>query len=181
MCAWPDCRSTASGRARSEAERRGEKGWLLTLDFPTYHGVVTYADDPSLRRELYEAWSTRASDRGPHAHRFDNTPVMRAILALRHEAAQMLGFPSFAEYSLASKMAESVADVRAFLDDLAARSLPAGRARDERAGSLRGTRRWKRGTSPTTRRSCGARATTSPTNSCARISPSIACCPARSP
>jgi len=114
-------------RARSEAEQRGEKGWLLTLDFPTYHAVVTHADDAGLRRELYEAWSTRASDRGPQAQRFDNTKVMQEILRLRHEAARMLDFPSFAEYSLASKMAQSVDEVRSFIDDLATRSLPAGR------------------------------------------------------
>jgi oligopeptidase A len=113
-------------RAQSEAAQRGETGWLLTLDFPTYHAVVTHAEDAKLRRELYEAWSTRASDRGPQAGRFDNTEVMREILRLRHDVARMLGYPTFVEYSLANKMAESATEVRGFLDDLAARSLPAG-------------------------------------------------------
>jgi oligopeptidase A len=114
-------------RARTEAGQRGQAGWLLTLDLPTYQAVITHADDVELRRALYEAWSTRASDRGPHAGRFDNTSVMQRILSLRHEIARMLDFPSYAEYSLASKMAESVDEVRSFLEDLAARSLPAGR------------------------------------------------------
>jgi oligopeptidase A len=127
-------------RAQSEAAQRGEKGWLLTLDFPTFHAVVTHADDASLRRELYEAWSTRASDRGPQARRFDNTDVMREILRLRHEVARMLDFPSFAEYSLANKMADSVAEVRGFLEDLAARSLPAGRREMQELESSAGRR-----------------------------------------
>ena len=114
-------------RAQAEAAERGERGWLLTLDFPTYHAIVTHAEDAGLRRELYEAWSTRASDRGPQAGRFDNSEVMREILRVRHEVARMLGFPSFVEYSLANKMAGSAAEVHGFLDDLAARSLPAGR------------------------------------------------------
>ena len=102
---------------------------------------------------------------------------MERILRLRHEVARMVGFPSFAEYSLANKMAESVDEVRAFLEDLAARSLPAGRRemRELEASRAGGSRP---GTSRTTRRSCGARATTSPTSSCGRISPSRACWPA---
>jgi oligopeptidase A len=144
-------------RAQSEAAQRGEKGWLLTLDFPTFHAVVTHADDVKLRRELYEAWSTRASDRGPQARRFDNTEVMREILQLRHEVARMLGFPSFAEYSCP----------RAAAKWPSSRAAPAVRSR--------------RGTSRTTPRSCGVRATTSPTSSCGLISPSSACSRGLSP
>jgi oligopeptidase A len=77
-----------------------------------------------LRRELYEAYHTRASERGPHAGQFDNTAAMETILALRHELAQLLGFASYAERSLAKKMARSTADVVAFLEDLARRSRP---------------------------------------------------------
>ncbi len=114
---------------RQAAEQRNEAGYLLTLDVPCYFAVLAYADDRDLRRELYEAFGTRASDQGPHAGRWDNTPLMEEILSLRHEQAGLLGFANFAELSLATKMAESTEQVTAFLDDLAARARP--RAREE--------------------------------------------------
>ena len=109
-------------RAAQAARSRGLDGWVLTLDFPCYHAVMCHATDRELRREMYEAWVTRASDRGPTAGRFDNGPVMEAILRLRHEAATLLGFANYAELSLESKMAASVEEVRGFLEDLARRS-----------------------------------------------------------
>ncbi len=112
---------------RQNAERDGLDGFVITLEFPSYFAVMTYADDRELRHEVYEAYVTRASERGPHAGKFDNGPVMERILALRHEAAQLLGFDSYAEHSLASKMAESPAQVLAFLRDLARRSLDLAR------------------------------------------------------
>ncbi len=112
----------ARSRARQAARNDNQAGWLFTLDYPSYHAVVAHADDPALRREFYAAWSTRASDQGPHAGRWDNTSVMREILRLRHQAARMLGFANFAEYSLATKMAGSVEEVLEFLTDLARRS-----------------------------------------------------------
>ena len=112
-------------RAREAATAENLEGWLFTLDFPSYHGVLTHAEDRELRREFYEAWVTRASDRGPHAGRWDNTPVMERILTLRHEASTLLGFANYAEYSLATKMAGSPAEVIAFLDELATPSRPA--------------------------------------------------------
>ncbi len=93
--------------ARQTAEQRGEEGWLLTLDYPSFFPVMNYADDPALRREVYEAYQTRASDQGPHAGRYDNTENMERILALRHEQAQLLGFANYAERSLERKMARS--------------------------------------------------------------------------
>ncbi len=122
---------SAKALARQTAEQRGEPGWLLTLDFPSYQPVMTYADDRALRREAYEAYGTRASDQGPHAGRWDNTQVMERILALRHELAQLLGFDSYAERSLATKMAKDPAQVLAFLEDLAQHSVE--RARGELA------------------------------------------------
>ena len=110
--------------ARHTAEERGETGWLLTLDYPSYVPVMTYADDASLREEMYRAYQTRASDQGPHAGRYDNTENMARILALRHEQAQLLGFDNYAERSLARKMARSTGEVLQFLHDLAARSRP---------------------------------------------------------
>jgi oligopeptidase A len=106
-------------RARESALENDQDGWLFKLDFPTYHAVLTHARNPQLRREFYEAWVTRASGVGPHGGRWDNSPVMEAILRLRHEAAVMLGFDCFAQYSLATKMAESVDEVFDFLNRLA--------------------------------------------------------------
>ena len=110
--------------ARQTAEQRGEAGWLFTLEFPSYYPVVTYADNRDLRREFYEAYSTRASDQGPDAGRFDNSEVMEAILALRHELAQLLGYRNYAERSLATKMARTPEEVTGFLRDLARRARP---------------------------------------------------------
>ena len=118
----------ARERARQTARTRGLDGWALTLDFPCYHAVMCHATDRELRREMYEAWVTRASDRGPTAGRYDNGPVMEAILRLRHEAAAILGFANYAELSLATKMASSVGEVRGFLEDLAKRSRAAAQA-----------------------------------------------------
>lgn len=115
---------TAIAAARQMAEAKGEEGWLITLDFPSYFPVMTYADNRELRREVYEAFSTRASDQGPNAGEWDNSGVMLEILELRREKAQLLGFSNYAEYSLATKMAEDTDQVIGFLDDLAAKSLP---------------------------------------------------------
>ena len=120
---------SALALARQAAEQRGEEGWLLTLDMPSYLPVMTYADDRELRFEVYQAFATRASDQGPHAGRWDNGECMERILALRHELAQLLGFDNYAERSLATKMARSPVEVLAFLNDLAARSV--GQARRE--------------------------------------------------
>jgi oligopeptidase A len=110
--------------ARQTAEQRDQQGWLLTLDYPSFYPVMTYADDRELRHEVYRAYQTRASDQGPHAGEFDNGDNMEKILALRHEQAQLLGFESYAERSLARKMARSTDEVLQFLHDLARRSRP---------------------------------------------------------
>jgi len=114
---------SARGLARQKAEQADKDGWLFTLEMPSYLAVITYADDRDLRREMYEAYVTRASDEGPNAGKWDNTPVMERILALRHEAAQLLGYPNYAARSLATKMASSTEHVMEFLNDLARRSL----------------------------------------------------------
>lgn len=108
--------------ARQTAEQRGLEGYLLTLDFPSYQPVMTYAEDAALREEMYRAFATRASDQGPHAGQYDNSDNMNEILALRHEAAQLLGFNNYAERSIATKMARTTDEVMGFLNDLASRS-----------------------------------------------------------
>ena len=89
--------------------------------------VMSQAQSRALREEFYAAWTTRASDQGPSAGRYDNSAVLAAILKLRHEAAQLLGFASYAEFSLATKMAPDVSTVLAFLTRLAGHYLPAAR------------------------------------------------------
>jgi len=117
--------ANAIERAREAATTAGQDGWLLSLDAPTYQAVLSHAVSEPLRREFYEAWVTRASDRGPHAGQWDNGPLMAEILALRHEAASLVGFANFAEYSLATKMARDPAEVIEFLLELARVGKPA--------------------------------------------------------
>ncbi|USE36658.1 oligopeptidase A [Endozoicomonas sp. SCSIO W0465] len=115
---------SALAGARQLAESKEKEGWLLNLDFPSYFPVMTYCDNRELRKEVYTAFSTRASDQGPNAGEFDNTENIQQILKLRHELARLLGFENYAEYSLATKMAESPDKVIEFLEDLAAKSKP---------------------------------------------------------
>ncbi|QOJ32908.1 MAG: M3 family metallopeptidase [Gammaproteobacteria bacterium] len=115
-------------RAAETARAAGREGWLFHLDQPTYIAVLTHAQDRELRAHFHRAWSTRASDQSPSPPAFDNGPLMDEILALRHEAAELVGFTDFAEYSLATKMASSVQEVRSFLDRLVVASRFAGRA-----------------------------------------------------
>jgi oligopeptidase A len=110
-------------RAEIAAREGGhENGWLLLLDSPTYIAVVTHADSERLRKRFYEAWVTRASDQGPSAGSWDNSPLIEEILRLRVETAKLLGFENFAELSLATKMAGSTEEVLNFLRVLAAKS-----------------------------------------------------------
>ncbi|KTC91334.1 M3 family metallopeptidase [Fluoribacter dumoffii] len=111
----------ALNTAKEVAAEKGLEGHLLTLEYPCYSAVMTYAEDRALREEMYQAYITRASDQGPNANTYDNTPLIQEILALRHEKAQLLGFNNYAELSLATKMAESTSQVRDFMDDLVGR------------------------------------------------------------
>lgn len=115
---------SAKAQMKQAAEAKDLDGWLISLEFPSYYAVMTYADDRALREELYAAYCTRASDQGPNAGQHDNGPVMEEILGLRQELAKLLGFASYAELSLATKMAETPDQVLHFLRDLAQRSKP---------------------------------------------------------
>ncbi len=118
---------SALALAADTARREGLDGWLLTLEFPSFHPVLTYADDRALRREVYEANCTRASDMGPNAGTWDNGEVIEEVMRLRHERAALLGFANYAEYSLARKMAPGTTEVMEFLKDLANRARPMAR------------------------------------------------------
>jgi len=109
---------------KQQAEADEKEGWLLNLEFPSYYPVITYANNRELRHEMYEAYVTRASDEGPNAGEWDNSPVMEEILSLRHEVAQLLDFNNYAERSIATKMASSTDQVVQFLQELADKSLP---------------------------------------------------------
>ncbi|WP_010488116.1 oligopeptidase A [Pseudomonas sp. S9] len=115
---------SAKQQMAEAAKAKGLEGWLITLEFPSYYAVITYADNRALREEIYAAYCTRASDQGPNAGQNDNTPVMQEILDLRQELATLLGFANYSELSLSSKMAEDNAQVLSFLRDLAVRSKP---------------------------------------------------------
>lgn len=117
---------SALAAAKAAAEAKELDGYLLTLDIPSYLPVMTYCDNQELRKELYEAYVTRASDRGPNAGEWDNSEIINEQLKLRHEIARMLGFNTFSEKSLATKMAESPSQVLSFLNDLASKAKPQG-------------------------------------------------------
>ena len=115
---------SAKAQMAQAAAAKELDGWLISLEFPSYYAVMTYADDRALREELYAAYCTRASDQGPNAGQFDNGPLINEILDLRQELAQLLGFSHYSALSLAGKMAESTEQVLTFLRDLAVRSKP---------------------------------------------------------
>ena len=113
--------------AAERARAGNHPGWVFHLDQPTYVAVVTHADDRELREAIYRAWVTRASDQAGYSPRHDNSALIEQILALRHEAAGVIGYPNFAAYSLATKMAKSVDEVREFLFELVRHSRDAAR------------------------------------------------------
>ena len=120
---------SALAQAAQAAAQKELPGYVITLDFPSYYAVIMYADNRALREEMYTAYVTRASAVGKKADgtsaaEFDNTPLIAETLALGHELAQLLGFANYAERSLASKMAESPAQVLQFLTELAQKSKP---------------------------------------------------------
>ena len=108
-------------RAAEDAGKSNLDGWLLHLNYPTYDAIMTHAHDRRLREKMYRAWATRGSDQGDKPE-WDNSENIEKILALRHEAANLVGFDNYAEYSLATKMADSNEHVLEFLRELAARS-----------------------------------------------------------
>ena len=120
----------AIAAARASAEKAGGKegssggtgGWRFTLHAPAFGPVMQYADNRALRARMYRAYATRASEFGPPE--LDNAPLIRQLLKLRAEEAQLLGYRNFAELSLVPKMAESPAQVLAFLREMARKARP---------------------------------------------------------
>jgi oligopeptidase A len=116
----------ARDAAREAAEKAGIEGWKFTLHAPSYGPVMQYAENRELRARLYRAYATRAAeiDNGYSKPEWDNGPLMKRLLELRAEDAQMLGFRNFAEVSLLSKMADTPEQVLAFLRDMAKKARP---------------------------------------------------------
>ena len=112
--------------AREVAEKAGLEGWKFTLHAPSYGPVMQYADNRELRARMYRAYATRAAEfhDGSSKPEWDNTTIIQRMLELREEDARMLGFNNFAEVSLAPKMADTPAQVLAFLRELAAKAKP---------------------------------------------------------
>src|SRR3990167_1718034 len=110
--------------AKENAKQRNLDGYVITLDHPSYSTAIKSLCNRDLRRQLYEAYVTRASDQGPNKGKWNNTSVMENIMQARHEMAQLLDFANFAEYSLATKMAKKPEHVISFLNDLLKRSKP---------------------------------------------------------
>lgn len=114
--------------AKQRAESKQMAGYVLTLDVPVYHAVLTQAKSRELRKTMYQAFCTRASNLGPFAEegrdKWNNDQIIEKILKLRKELAELLGFNNFAEKSIAPKMAETTTEVIDFLTDLANKGKP---------------------------------------------------------
>ena len=119
---------SAVSAAHQAALEQDKPGWKFSLHGPSYVPFLTYADDRGLRRRMYEAYATRASDQGPNAGTWDNATIIERMLRLRRAKARLLGYANYAELSLVTKMAANTEEVLGFLRDLAARSYPAAQA-----------------------------------------------------
>ncbi|HBO38580.1 MAG TPA: oligopeptidase A [Pasteurellaceae bacterium] len=108
--------------AKQSAQSKDLSGYRFTLEIPSYLPVMTYCENRELRAEMYQAFVTRASDQGPNAGKWDNSSIIEEILTLRVELAKLLGFNTYTELSLATKMAENPPQVLDFLENLATRS-----------------------------------------------------------
>jgi len=117
--------ASAISMAEQYARDNGQnEGWMLGLEFPLYYAVLTYSDDYALRKEVYTAYNTRASDQGPHGKKWQNGSIIDEILALRREKARILGFDNYAQLSTETKMVDGPETVLAFLEQLTEKAKP---------------------------------------------------------
>lgn len=107
--------------AKQLAESKDKKGWLFTLDYPSYIPFMTYANNRELRKELAIA----AGKKGFQDNAFNNESIVLKIANLRHERAQLLGYNSHADFVLEERMAKTPENVQMFLNDLLEKALPA--------------------------------------------------------
>ena len=115
---------TAIALAKDQAEQKEIEGWVFNLQAPSYIPFIMFADDRSLRQQIYQAYVTRASEMGPDAGRWDNSEIIDNILALRREKAALLGFDDYVDLALQTRMAENASSVSDFLSQLAEAARP---------------------------------------------------------
>jgi len=109
---------------RLEAKNRKKSGWMLTLDFPIFYAVMTYADNRALRKKMYRAFVTRASEQAPAKKKVDNSRIMQEVLQIRIKLAKLLGFKNYAAYAVTNKMTKTPKRVMDFLNELARQAKP---------------------------------------------------------
>ncbi|WFE69620.1 M3 family metallopeptidase [Thiomicrospira sp. R3] len=122
---------SAMGLLAQYAQQKQLEGWRVTLDFPSYLAVMTHADQRELREEVYRAFATRASEQSVYPE-YDNSALIEEIRQLRQQKAALLGFKSYADYSIATKMVESTDQVIGFLRDLGRKAKPQAQAELDR-------------------------------------------------
>ena len=108
--------------AKLEAKKRKKNGWCFTLDFPSYLPLMQFADDRSLRKDIYYAYATKASELGDSTT--DNTSNINQILTYKKTLASLLGFSDYASMALKTKMAKSSNEVIKFLESLSSKAKP---------------------------------------------------------
>ena len=124
------CREDLSGlpetsldAAATAAREKGLEGWLFTLHAPSYNPFMTYADNRQLRERMYMAKNTICTE----GHEYDNSGIVKSIVNLRRERAQLLGYRTYADFVLQNRMAENSQNVYKLLNDLLEAYLPAAR------------------------------------------------------
>ena len=109
-------------KAKIDANKQKKSGWAFSLDFPCYMPIMQYADDRELRKQIYYAYATKASDLSDKKK--DNTDNINKILLNKKRLANLLGFSNYASMALTTKMANSSNEVIKFLEDLANKAKP---------------------------------------------------------
>jgi len=119
--------SAQSKQAFYEAAKEHQQtGWRISLDYPSYHAIITYADNAELRHTIYQAHTTRASELGKKQE-WDNSSLMVEILQLRHELATLLDYKNYVDYALTTRMAHTSEEVYDFLQQLCDKLKPAAK------------------------------------------------------
>ncbi|MCR3754642.1 MAG: oligopeptidase A [Candidatus Westeberhardia cardiocondylae] len=103
---------------QSKHKKTNQKQWTITLNLPIYLAILTYCENEKIRKECYYAYNTRASNQGPNANKWDNEPIMKKILKLRIQLANLLGFPTYAHQSLTTKTEKNPQKILSFLNKL---------------------------------------------------------------
>lgn len=110
---------SAIAAARQSAAQKGLEGWRFTLQAPSYTALMTYLDDEAIRRDVWQAYNTRAAQPP-----WENPPLIVRILELRRQKAALVGYPHFADFALADRMAKNAERARRFLEELRNRTQP---------------------------------------------------------